>query len=333
MTAIERPLALLVAGALVAMVSGCALFGRGRHDTPARVTGTIRYLERVALPPDATVHLAIEDTSRSDVAGAVIARRAFRPAGQVPIPFAVELPADRIDPRHRYGVRAQIRGRDGRLLWTTTAAHPVLTAGHPTDVVVLVRRVPAPVAPTPGLQVYECTGLVFSVRVQDATAQVFLPDRTLALPQVPSGSGSKYTDGSDTFWSHGKEALLEAGDRAWQGCRNNPARTPWEEARLRGVDFRALGNEPGWQLEIENGRRMVLVTDGGANQLSTAAPPPAVDAARRQWTYRAGADGREVEVVVQQAPCADAMSGEPFPYRVTVTLDGDSLTGCGRVLR
>src|SRR4051812_21379630 len=34
---------------------------------------------------------------------------------------------------------------------------------------------------------------------------------------------------------------------------------PWEDARSRGIDLRALGNEPGWFLEIDNEKWMRLL--------------------------------------------------------------------------
>ncbi len=37
----------------------------------------------------------------------------------------------------------------------------------------------------------------------------------------------------------------------------------WHRAKLRGVAFRAIGQEPGWLLEITNGTEILLVTDYG----------------------------------------------------------------------
>ena len=37
----------------------------------------------------------------------------------------------------------------------------------------------------------------------------------------------------------------------------------WHEAKLRGVLFRAIGQEPGWLLEITDGSEILLVTGYG----------------------------------------------------------------------
>ena len=42
----------------------------------------------------------------------------------------------------------------------------------------------------------------------------------------------------------------------------------WHAAKLRGVAFRAIGQEPGWLLEITNGEEILLVTDYGKNKKS-----------------------------------------------------------------
>ena len=50
--------------------------------------------------------------------------------------------------------------------------------------------------------VYECSNAFsFVARIEDHTAWLFLPQKTLSLPQVPSGSGVKFSDGTDIFWS------------------------------------------------------------------------------------------------------------------------------------
>nr|MBC8425860.1 MliC family protein [bacterium] len=80
---------------------------------------------------------------------------------------------------------------------------------------------------------------------------LFLPGRTVRLPVVPAASGAKYGDGETSWWVKGiDETRLGFAGAEPCLCRLNPARTRWEDAKLRGVDYRALGNEPGWILEI-----------------------------------------------------------------------------------
>ena len=58
------------------------------------------------------------------------------------------------------------------------------------------------------------------------------------------------------------------------GCVRDTVAAVWEDARIRGVDYRAVGNEPGWHLEIVENGRTVFVGDYGATQLEFATPVP-----------------------------------------------------------
>jgi putative lipoprotein len=67
----------------------------------------------------------------------------IEPAGQVPIRFEISYAAARIDPKHRYSVRARI-ARGDALLFTTTQAYLVLTQGAGTEVELLLQRANRP---------------------------------------------------------------------------------------------------------------------------------------------------------------------------------------------
>lgn len=121
-------------------------------------------------------------------------------------------------------------------------------------------------------------------------------------------------------------------------CRTTPAPppaadpSPWQAAAARGVDFRAVGNEPGWFLELEDGVQIVLVTDYGRRRYEAPAPEPVVDEAARQVTFRTESRGQGMVVTLAPGPCEDTMSGEVFDTTVTVTIAGETLRGCGRAL-
>lgn len=112
---------------------------------------------------------------------------------------------------------------------------------------------------------------------------------------------------------------------------------PWAEAKARGIDFRALGQEPGWYLEIDDGARMTLVVDYGERRIEMAAPAPVVDSGGLQTTYVARSATHSLQVFIraepQARPCRDGMSGLTIGSTVTVELDSTTYRGCGRRLR
>ncbi len=103
----------------------------------------------------------------------------------------------------------------------------------------------------------------------------------------------------------------------------------WHKAKLRGVSFRAVGQEPGWLLEIRNGEEILLVTDYGQNKKAYPYVAPREDKAARQSLFQVDAD---TSVLIEGKPCSDTMSGEKFQSTVTVTAGGKTLKGCGRAL-
>jgi len=188
-------------------------------------------------------------------------------------------------------------------------------------------------AVAPQTYVYECNeNYSFVARIEVEKAWLFLPKKTVPLSHVPSASGAKYSDGQITFWSKGDEAFIEDGQETHRNCRNNRARAIWEHAKLGGVDFRAVGNEPGWYLELKKGGNSVFVADYGQRRFEFAAPAPMIDQQGRVATYRVQANEHELIIVLQGQRCRDSMSGEPFETTVTVILDDREYRGCGRPL-
>jgi uncharacterized membrane protein len=103
----------------------------------------------------------------------------------------------------------------------------------------------------------------------------------------------------------------------------------WHKAKLRGVAFRAIGQEPGWLLEISNGKEIMIMTNYGQDKKSYPYVEPQEDKAASKTVYRIDAD---TSVLIEGKACNDSMSGESFQTTVTVTVGGQTLNGCGRAL-
>ena len=124
---------LLLLSLLLATV-GCASVQPVPAGADPALTGTVTYLQRIALPSDAVVTVRLLDVSLADAPSVTLAEQTIRPGGRnVPIPYALSYDPSRVDARHRYVVRAEIRDGAGSLLWTTDTAIPVLTNGAPAD--------------------------------------------------------------------------------------------------------------------------------------------------------------------------------------------------------
>jgi uncharacterized membrane protein len=104
----------------------------------------------------------------------------------------------------------------------------------------------------------------------------------------------------------------------------------WHKAKLRGVAFRAVGQEPGWLLEITNGVEILLVTEYGSTRTSMPYVEPIVYQEERRTQYVLEAYNTIVEIRGER--CTDVMSGEEFEVTVTIKQTDKELQGCGRAL-
>lgn len=178
---------------------------------------------------------------------------------------------------------------------------------------------------------YQCgdVALVASFEAGDAL-DLFLPEQTLRLRRVPSASGAQYAADGVVFWTGDDAARLERGEAAWS-CREDRAASIWEDAKLRGVDFRAVGNEPGWVLEI-GPREIVFEYDYGASRASFPLVEPQVDADARRTLYVLQPDG-SAQIAIEGRRCRDSMADEPaYEASVEVALGTRRFRGCGRAL-
>jgi len=107
----------------------------------AHVRGTIKYLQRIALPRDAIVKVTLADVSRADAPAVTIAEQTIKPAGrQVPFVFDLRYDPNRINQTGRYVIQARITNA-GKLIFINTDSYPVITGGNPSSVEVIVRPV------------------------------------------------------------------------------------------------------------------------------------------------------------------------------------------------
>lgn len=111
-----------------------------RAAPSATLTVTVFYRERIAMPPNATLTVTLEDVSRADAPAATVANRRIDDPGNVPIDVELTYDPSTIDERFTYAVRATIEV-DGEMWWTSTEAHHVLTRAAPDHVEVMVSRV------------------------------------------------------------------------------------------------------------------------------------------------------------------------------------------------
>lgn len=321
----------------LALLVGCPGTPRQAADTPATpppattppaasssVDGVATYFERIKMPPGAV--LEVEAIDAAD--GTRVAATSVRDVAGPPIPFSLAIPRGR--ELTSIALRATLSGPDGVRWFETPAPVPVV----PGDVMTLRMRhvavpAPAPAAAIGNVAHWECGELGVMSRFDASPAQVRLAynGTALALPLARSASGARYADATgNEFWTKGATGHLTLAGEAPRDCVQAAQPSPWNQALLRGVTFRAVGNEPGWSAEIAGTPPMLdAQLDYGERRMRTAlhAVPGGFD----------GADaGHPVRVRIDRTPCADGMSGQRFEATVTLEALGRTYRGCGATL-
>jgi uncharacterized membrane protein len=159
---------------------------------------------------------------------------------------------------------------------------------------------------------------------------IFLPGQTTLLPPASDNSDMHFGKNHLNIKFNGMNAELNI-DGQMDSCRENRPMSIREDAKLRGVDFWATGNEPPWRLEI-SAATLILKTgyENVAHEFAT--PEPTTESEARITRYETHNMNEHLLIRLEGRICNDSMSGEEFATSVTLVLDENELHGCGQAL-
>ncbi len=106
----------------------------------------------------------------------------------------------------------------------------------------------------------------------------------------------------------------------------------WERAKEEGVQFRAVGNEPGWMVEVRDDKKIEFVNDYGSLEIKAPVDDLWLGPAGEDKIYYVENDVIQFQVIIMKKSYQDNMSGEVFPYQVRVVFPSKSYVGGGRLL-
>jgi putative lipoprotein len=124
------------------VVQGCQLDKPPNSESRSgTVSGTVTYLQRIALPPNALIQVQLLDTSLADAPSKLIADQKISLGDrQVPVAFTLNFDSAKINPKHTYSVSAKITV-EGELRFISDTSHPVLTRSNPSRVEITLKQV------------------------------------------------------------------------------------------------------------------------------------------------------------------------------------------------
>ncbi|SEU08842.1 YbaY family lipoprotein [Pseudomonas graminis] len=109
---------------LTLMTTVLAACAHAPDNLPGSVDGEVFYLQRMALPPAATLKVTLQDVTLADAPAQILASQNGPIKGQVPLPFHLTYDQKQVQPGHTYSVSARIEV-DGKLLMISTERYTV----------------------------------------------------------------------------------------------------------------------------------------------------------------------------------------------------------------
>ncbi len=107
------------------------------------IGGTVSYLARIALPPNAILTIRVQDIARAGAPARVLVEQRYELNGaQVPIPFSATIDRDLLDNKARLSVSARIEHR-GKLRFISDRVYSPLKDGQPVPVDIVLKPVAA----------------------------------------------------------------------------------------------------------------------------------------------------------------------------------------------
>ncbi len=152
---------------------------------------------------------------------------------------------------------------------------------------------------------------------------------TRLLASARAASGAKYEGDGVMVWSKGGSTTVEVDDRRLENCTLAP-QTEQKDEHPPDLQFRAVGQEPGWIVEVTDDS---LRFAWAYAQREVTTSQFVTDTDDERMLYGAHTDRGPLRVVARPQYCTDPMSGRLFSHTVTVTLAGDTHTGCGHPVR
>jgi heat shock protein HslJ/uncharacterized membrane protein len=182
-------------------------------------------------------------------------------------------------------------------------------------------------------QCAEAATLTMRNLLAERAIELSLPQGPTRLDQTVSGSGVRYAnaDESIVFWTRGGGATLQRTGTPDVSCIERRADSLREDARVRGVVYRALGNEPGWTLEVGPGGKLDWTTDYGRDRYEFEGAIETVDATGNGRTFSASNGHQTLEVTLRPEPCVDD-GGVAYDHTASIDFAGGAFRGCAAKL-
>lgn len=93
-----------------------------------------------------------------------------------------------------------------------------------------------------------------------------------------------------------------------------------------GASWVAIGQEPGWRVDVRPGQQIEVIADYG--EVRATLPYAAPSQSGGGLEFRQTGQATDFRLRITSGSCADSMSGQPYPAHAEMVLDGRTYRGC-----
>ena len=151
--------------------------------------------------------------------------------------------------------------------------------------------------------------------------------RGIVKPPFQAGPGVEY--GSRLEVQEVLEASVDVSACEEQAEEVGADASAQEALPMGDAELLASGNEPSWNLNV-SARGIVFARMGEDDVIFPYAEATQTNGKRVHSSRIENADDHQIEIVIEESPCSDTMSGARFTHIAEVTFDGHVYRGCAR---
>lgn len=129
-----------------------------------------------------------------------------------------------------------------------------------------------------------------------------------------------------------------SGERLPEVTQDSASATAAKDAALASTDsapaprtvgeFRAVGNEPFWAVQV-NASGITLKTPEQQGGIVFPVPLPRIEGKKFHWASSTPApNAHTIDITIVEGECSDTMSDKKWTHTASVVIDGRLLTGC-----
>lgn len=156
-------------------------------------------------------------------------------------------------------------------------------------------------------------------------------EEPFAVEEAPLGEEAMVQNPSDgtTTAPDATAAAAPAAPSTGAATATQPA-TPAADApdnsKVKSTNFKAYGNEPFWNAQVDNGMVLFATLENQDGVMLTAKR----SGEGNKVVYSGENAGKPFSFTFVERKCLDSMSGRPFNYWVSASVDGRTMTGCAK---